>query len=211
MTREEALRELGLDVDATTAERRAAFFALVQKRSALDDVASFGRLYAAHQLLERAGPQADAKPAPPSEKPGWAQWFDQHRMSMGWKMWLPLLLVGFFLTMRGRRSEPTPETTHVASTPATPQEAQRAIDSVLETARKRQMPVFETELVALRAALSGTSCEDAQKKLAVAVETFGNGPLDVKSSQGLSMERVRGGVEALCRDLAKPKPSSTPM
>ena len=203
MDREQALRELGLDVDATTAERRAAFFALLQKKNALSDVASFGRLYAAHQRLEREGPQADAKPAPP--KPGWVQWFDQNRPHTSWKWWFALLAVGGFLSMRGRRTEPAPQPAYVASTPATPQEAQRAIDSILELVRTRHMPAFETELGELRAALGGASCDDAQKKLAVAIATFGDAPLDVKSAQSLSMERVRGGVDALCRELAKPK------
>ena len=206
MTREEALRELGLDVDATTAERRAAFFAQLQKKNALTDLASFGRLYAAHRRLESDGPQADAKPAPP--KAGWVQWFDQNRPHTSWKWWFALLAVGGFLSMRGRRAEPPPEPAYVASTPATPQEAQRAIDSILELVRTRHMPAFETELSDLRVALGGTSCDDAQKKLAVAITTFGDAPADVKSAQSLSMERVRGGVEALCRDLAKTKPSA---
>jgi hypothetical protein len=206
VTREEALHELGLDADATTAERRAAFFALLQKRNALGDLAAFGRLYAAHQRLERDGPQADAKPAPATEsdKPGWAQWFDKNRPATSWKFWFGMLAVGGFLAMRGRRDEPPPPAPYVASTPASPQEAQRSIDSVLELARTRQMPAFVTELTELRAALSGTSCEDAQKKLAVAIETFGNAPLDVRNSQSLSMERVRGGVDSLCRGLEKP-------
>jgi len=205
VTREEALHELGLDVDATTAERRAAFFALLQKRNALTDLAAFGRLYAAHQRLERDGPQADAKAGAASDKPAWARWFDKNRPATSWKFWFGMLAVGGFLAMRGRREEPPPPAPYVASTPATPQEAQRAIDSILELVRTRYMPAFETELGELRASLSGTSCDDAQKKLAVAVQTFSDAPLDVKNSQSLSMERVRGGVDQLCRDLNKPR------